>query len=288
MKKLAIAVTLTAGVLSLAACNSDDSEVVVESEAGNITKEEFYNELKDRTGEALLNEMVVKKVLEDNYEVTDEEVDERVQDVKDQQGGQFEMWLQQNGIPDEEAFRSQTYLNLLQEKAAFEGKEVTDEEIEEKFNTMKEENQIEIQASHILVEDEETANDIKQQLDEGADFAELAKEHSADGSAANGGDLGYFSTGKMVPEFEEVAFDLEVGEISDPVESEFGYHIITVTDIPTLEDKKDDIRQQLLYENLDQAEFQEKINGLIESANIDVKIEEFEDLFSLEDQNAQG
>jgi parvulin-like peptidyl-prolyl isomerase len=82
-------------------------------------------------------------------------------------------------------------------------------------------------ARHILVETEQEAKDIHERLQKGEDFAELAKELSKDtGSGANGGDLGWFGRGAMVPEFEKVAFALEVGEISEPVQSQFGYHLI--------------------------------------------------------------
>jgi parvulin-like peptidyl-prolyl isomerase len=89
----------------------------------------------------------------------------------------------------------------------------------------------EIRASHILVDNEEHAEQIKLDLDRtDKSFAELAKEKSEGPSGDNGGDLGFFSRGKMVPEFESVAFDLDVGEVSDPVETEFGWHIIKKTD----------------------------------------------------------
>ncbi|WP_010093728.1 peptidylprolyl isomerase [Ornithinibacillus scapharcae] len=277
MKKLTIA-AITTGFLLLSAC-SNDSEVVVETKVGDITKEDFYNEMKNYIGESALYNMVVIKVLEDKYDVTDEEVDKAVKEVKDEQGDMFSMWLMQQGYPDEDAFREQTYQRLLQEKLVFEDIKVSDEEVEKKFNEMKENNELEIRASHILVEDEATANEVKKKLDEGGDFAELAKEYSTDGSAEQGGDLGYFATGRMVKEFEDAAFSLKEGEISDPVKSEFGYHIITVTDIPTLEDEKETIRRQLATEQVDNAKVQEKMDKLIEDAKIDVKIEDYKDIF---------
>lgn len=205
------------------------------------------------------------------------------------------MWLTQQGYPDEEAFRDQTYQRLLQEKLMFEDIEFSDEELEDKFNEMKENREIEIRASHILIEknedrtEEETealVAEVQKKLDEGEDFAELAKEYSDDGSAANGGDLGYFTTGRMVKEFEDAAFSLEEGEISGPVESNFGTHFIQVTEVPTFEDKKEDIRRQLALEQIDYTDVQSKLDKLIEDAGVDVKIEEYKDLFTTPE--AQG
>src|SRR6201991_1625279 len=86
----------------------------------------------------------------------------------------------------------------------------------------------EVHARHILVETEDEAKAIKAELDKGADFAELAKKKSKDPGASDGGDLGFFTKEQMVPEFSAVAFALEPGKISDPVKSQFGWHIIKV------------------------------------------------------------
>src|SRR3954466_7360076 len=86
----------------------------------------------------------------------------------------------------------------------------------------------EVHARHILVETEDEAKAVKAELDKGADFAELAKKKSKDPGASDGGDLGFFTKDQMVPEFSAVAFVLEPGKISDPVKSQFGWHIIKV------------------------------------------------------------
>jgi peptidyl-prolyl cis-trans isomerase C len=86
----------------------------------------------------------------------------------------------------------------------------------------------EVHARHILVQTEDEAKAIKAELDKGGDFAKLAKEKSKDPGAADGGDLGFFTKEQMVPEFSKVAFSLEPGKISDPVKTQFGWHIIKV------------------------------------------------------------
>lgn len=84
-------------------------------------------------------------------------------------------------------------------------------------------------ARHILVSSEKKAIDLKDQITEGADFAELAKKHSTCPSGQKGGSLGQFKKGAMVPEFDEVIFsDLPIGEVSAPVKTDFGYHLIEV------------------------------------------------------------
>jgi len=88
-----------------------------------------------------------------------------------------------------------------------------------------------IKASHILVDSEEIANELLRELEKGADFADLAEEHSSCPSGRAGGDLGFFGKGVMVKPFEEAAFELKKGEISKPVKTDFGWHLIKVTDI---------------------------------------------------------
>lgn len=127
----------------------------------------------------------------------------------------------------------------------------------------------EFNAAHILVETEEEALAVISRIDAGEDFAELARELSTDfGSGANGGDLGWFGTGVMVPPFEEAVLSLEEGEISAPVETQFGWHVVTLNETrevtpPTL----DQVRAELEAE-LRQRAIQERLTSLLDSAEI--------------------
>src|SRR6201997_2909631 len=120
---------------------------------------------------------------------------------------------------------------LMDNLLAAEGKAATTQEAMKKVydEAAKQiEGEQEVHARHILVETEDEAKAIKAELTKGADFAELAKKKSKDPGASDGGDLGFFTKDQMVPEFSAVAFSLEPGKISDPVKSQFGWHIIKV------------------------------------------------------------
>lgn len=84
-------------------------------------------------------------------------------------------------------------------------------------------------ARHLLVDSEDKCNELKQQILEGKDFAEVAKENSSCPSSAQGGDLGTFGPGQMVPEFDKVVFSAPVNEVQGPVKTQFGYHLLEVT-----------------------------------------------------------
>lgn len=283
MKKSLLTLSLAASVLVLGACsdNGSEGEVVVSSKVGDITENELYNEMKTSVGDQAVQVLMIEKVLSDKYEVTDKEVDAEYKKSEEQLGESFEQFLQQNN-QTEDSYRKVIRLNLLQEKALTDGVDVTDEEIQAQYERQG----TELNARHILVADEETANKVKKELDEGGDFAKLAEEYSTDpGSAANGGSLDWFGTGAMVPEFEEAAYALEVEEISAPVQSQHGFHIIQVMekrqveDQPALEDQKDQIRKELAVGKADQEALIPKIAKMMEDADIDIKDEDLKGAF---------
>ncbi|MCR4267960.1 peptidylprolyl isomerase [Nitratireductor sp. ZSWI3] len=151
---------------------------------------------------------------------------------------------------------------------------VTDEEVRASYDKQVADAPAvnEIRARHILVKTKEEAEAIIKQLDEGGNFEEIAKEKSTDGAAANGGDLGYFTEGQMVPEFETAAFALNPGDYTkEPVETQFGFHVIKVEDKrakqpPAFEDVKDRVRSVLVRDK-----YIKEVGTLRDAAQIDVK-----------------
>lgn len=226
MKKWMLALALASGVLALSACSQGSSDKVVESKVGNVTKDELYNAMKDKAGQQALQQLVYEKVLSKKYPVTDKELNDKVAQLKKDLGSNFQAALAQYGYKDEADLKKTMKIGMMQEKAALKEVKATDKELKDYYDKY----QPDIKARHILVADEATANEVKQKLDAGEKFEDLAKKYSKDtGTAQNGGDLGWFGTGKMDPAFEKVAFALKMNEISTPVKSQYGYHIIQKT-----------------------------------------------------------
>ena len=140
----------------------------------------------------------------------------------------------------------ETFLNVLADKV------LTEEAVQQYYEetVVAQGGEVEIRARHILVDTEAEAADLVAQLEEGADFEQLARDNSTGPSAPAGGDLGYFDRSRMVPEFGDAAFALDVGEVSSPVQTQFGWHVIKVEDrresppLP-LEAVSEELRRQL-------------------------------------------
>lgn len=274
----------------LSACNNDtetDGEVIVETAFGEITKDEFYEELKARYGREVLDEMITRQVLESELDVDSdsvmEELDEELAEMEEQVGPQFLTLVQQQGFKTVEDYRRTLYLSKLEYDMATADITVTDEDIEEHYNRLQEE----IHARHILVDELETAEEVLEKYNNGEDFEGLAEQYGTDGTASSGGSLGYFSAGRMIKPFEDAAYALEVGEISEPVETEFGWHVIYLedrrpaeNDVGELDEVRDYLRDQLIANQIDHEKAQSDVQSMLDGADIDVKIEEFNDLYN--------
>ena len=288
MKRLLLIIALAGIALGTTACNNGDDQAVVETNAGDVTKEELYEELKAQYGDQVIQQLVQKKLLEKNYDVSDKEVEEEFEKSKEQFGSdeEFEMALQQSGFADADAYKEAIRYSLLMQKAATEGIEVTDE----KLKTFYEENKdlfVEVDASHILVDNEATAKEVKQKLGNGEKFEDLVQEYYTDtASVEKDGSVGKVTTqSQFVPEFIDATLQLEEGEISEPIQSSYGYHIIKANErtVKTLEDNREEIEEMYLQHNAKSTS--EVMNELFKNGDIKVNDDQFKDLFKVEETN---
>jgi foldase protein PrsA len=269
----------------LSACSAlssgEGSKVLFKTEYGNITKDDLYKEVvsSDR-GIELIQKLVYMQILKGKYEVSDKEVNQRLDLIKEQAGDKdgFKMFLQKQGFKNENELKDYIIQSIYFFKATTDGVKVSDKEIKDYYEQNKDQ-YIEVKTSHILVDKEETAKEIEKELKNGADFAEMAKKQSTDKvSGAEGGDLGYISgSDEMDSTFLAAALKLEKDEVSEPIKTKFGYHIIKVTDRKEtpLSKVKNQIKETLLGK--DAKPLQEILNKI--NKEIEVKGDAFKDAF---------
>ncbi|MDM5192530.1 peptidylprolyl isomerase PrsA [Bacillus hominis] len=270
-------ITALISILMLSACGQkNDSATIATTTNSTITKSDFEKQLKDRYGKDTLYEMIAQDVITKKYKVSDDAVDKEVEKAKAQYGEQFKAALENNRLKDEEDFKNQIRFKLALNEAIKQS--VTEKDVKDHYKP-------EIKASHILVSNENEAKEIKKKLDTGTSFEELAKQESQDlASKDNGGDLGYFGAGKMTPEFEKAAYKLKPGQISNPVKSPNGYHIIKLTDKKDLkpyDEAKDSIRKDLEEERIADPSFGQKLlQDELKKADIKINDSDLKDTFS--------
>lgn len=236
-----------------------DSDVVATVNGDQITRMEVHEKLMEYYGTVTVDDMILTRLVEQEaakagVTVTDAELESEVEAFKAASGGDllFSLTLQQYGMTEAQ-FRDFLRRNMNATRVLRQELEPDDATLREYFDAMQGSDETRrIKARHILVDTGEKANDIRAQLDAGADFAQLAQAESADTvSGARGGDLGLIARGDTVPEFEAAAFALGDGEISEPVQSQFGWHIIQVNALD-FEQEKETIREQYLSEKVNE------------------------------------
>ncbi|WP_088838769.1 peptidylprolyl isomerase [Listeria sp. ILCC792] len=263
--------------LVLGGCSSS---AVVKTDAGNVTESELYEALKTSYGSDAVQQLTFEKILEKKYSVSDKEVSAEYKKYAEQYGDSFESTLASNNLT-EESFKDNIKYNLLVQKATEANIKVTDKKLKEYYKTWEPD----ITVSHILVDDEATAKEVKEKLDNGEKFADLAKEYSTDTSTAeNGGLLDPFGPGEMDEAFEKAAYALEnKGDVSEPVKSSYGYHIIQLEEKTEKKSFKEDkskvkaayIESQMTSENMTKA-----LKKEYKAANIKIKDSDLKDAFS--------
>jgi len=248
-----------------------------------ITKGELYVAMYTRVGEEALDNLITRLLIVQEgrklgLSVAEAEIDDEIQQIIQESFAgmedQFQQALDQYGV-SMETVRSDIRANLTARKIAEQQINISDQQLEEYFNANQSEFNIsdEAEARHILVDSLEEANEIIGLLDLGSDFAELAKERSKDpGSKDQGGNLGFFKPGAMVPEFDEAVFSMEIGQISEPVETMHGFHIIELLDkksgrVVTFAEVKETVRETMTEQQV-QGLTQELFTRLREEAEI--------------------
>ncbi|TLS50184.1 foldase [Paenibacillus antri] len=256
-------------------------EAVATVDEEKITANELYQTMLKQVGPQAVDQLILERLInreaaKQKIEVSDADINAELDKIKANfpDEATFNQQLESAGFTLDtlkEQIRPQVQLTKLVEPQI----EVTDEELQTYYdeNKAQYETPEQVRASHILVETKEEAEALLEQIKGGADFAELAKEHSKDGSAAQGGDLDFFGKGQMVAPFEEAAFALEIGEVSGVVESQFGFHIIKVTDkkaaaTATFDEKKEEIRETVFQQKLN-----ERTSAYVEELRSAAKIE---------------
>ena len=256
------------------------------------------DEEKDKLKKDILNELISAELLYQTSQKAglgdlSKEVDSQLENIKKGFGSdeEFQKVLKERGIETKdlkEDIKKGVYINAYLEKDVFSKlSPMTEDEKKQEYEANKDKLNVpdEVKASHVLIKVGEKATPeekqkAKEKIDalraramSGEDFAKLAKENSEDGSASNGGDLGYFKQGDMVKPFEDAAFGLEKDQISPVVETQFGYHVIKVADKKaahalTYEEVSKDIEKFLMNKHKRDA-----VNKNTESLRKNAKIE---------------
>ncbi|RAK06918.1 peptidyl-prolyl cis-trans isomerase C/foldase protein PrsA [Halanaerobium saccharolyticum] len=272
--------------------NQEFGSVLLQTEAGQNVVEEF-RQLK--LEQLITNELLVQEARDRGLEVSNEEMnnifDQQVNALKQQNNlndEQLEQAIQQQGFESMQQYKDMFFennmngflVNKLREEVVNEVS-VSDEEAREYYdnNQQQFETSEQKKVSHILFDDQAKAEEVLAEINNGADFAEMAREHSTGPTAENGGDLGFITANEQGLDrtFRDAAMELEVGEVtSEPVETQFGFHLIKVTDsreagMREFEEVKSQIKSQLRSQKQNQA-FQEFVEGLREEAEIDIRL----------------
>lgn len=216
-----------------------NKDVVASVNGEKISKEELYQVLVNQSGKEALDALISQKIIvqeakKQKVQVSEADIQLEIEKYYEGYGGQegFEQAITASGYKLTDVKKDVT-TTLQLKKLLATRISINDDETKNYFTKNKDSFAVakQVKASHILVASEEIAKEVKGKLANGADFAQLAQEYSTDtGTKDKGGDLGFFGSGAMVKEFEDVAFALAPGEISEPVKTEYGYHIIKVVE----------------------------------------------------------
>ena len=292
MNKKILAIALSAGLLFTGCANQSQStnnnEVVATIDDKGISKKDYLETMKTfsmfasaRQGMKtpvvdmmVENEIILKDLKDNEIEITDEDVQKNIDTYIATSGGKenFDKMLNDYDLNLEDLKKYVKYETVAQKHMDWYNKEhqPSDDEINKYFEENKD-YLVQVKAQHILVDSEEKANEAKARIDKGEKFEDVAKDMSIDEFTKDeGGDLGFIYKNQMDKDFEKVAFELKDGQVSGPVKTSFGYHIIKVT-----ESKKEvkDVKD-VIVETLNRDAYRDYLEQLKAKAKVEVKDKE--------------
>ncbi|MGM0499329.1 MAG: peptidyl-prolyl cis-trans isomerase [Bacillota bacterium] len=279
-------------LMQLLQSNQEFASVILQTESGQNVVEEFR---KLKLEQLVTNELLVQEAKDRGIEVSNDEMnnifDQQVNALREQNNlneEQLEKAIQQQGFESMQQYKDMFFennmngflVNKLREEVINEV-EVSDEEAKEFYDNNKQQFETAEQkrVSHILFDEKTKAEEVLAEIESGADFAEMAREHSTGPTSEKGGDLGFITAGErgLDETFRDAAMALNVGEVSsEPVETQFGFHLIKVTDfreagVRDFEEVKSQIKNQLRSQKQSQT-FQEFVESLREAAEIEINL----------------
>lgn len=289
MKKKILGTIGLSSALLLTACADlgiQGSDTVMEFGDTKLTVQEYYESMRDMPfadnltyGEVILEEKIINEIFVKEYgdKISDEDVEKELADAKKDIGTEkeFEEFLELQDITEEE-YKEHLYTRLLVLEAYKEHIEFSDDEIKEHYDDSIPTGR---KVRHILTREKDEIEEVIAKLADGAIFVDLVKEYSVDdGSVNNGGEYELIK-GEFIPEFEEAAMELEKDEISDIVESDYGYHIIELVEegeVKEFEDAKEDILNELYVEAIETRPgiYEEILHELLNKYEKDIDIHE--------------
>lgn len=274
MKKVLLGFASIAMAFTLAACGS---KTVATTSGGKITQDEYYSSLKDTSnGKQVLQEMIVNKVLEKQYgdKVTKKAVDKQFNTYKDQYGSSFKDVLASNGMT-EASLRKQIRSNLLLKEAVKDNDKISSSDLKKEWKSY----QPKVTVAQILVSKKSTAEDVIKQLNDGKDFAKLAKKYSTDSSSKNkGGKIAPFddTNTTLDSDFKNAAFKLDEGKYTTkPAKTQYGYQVIKMIDKPAkgkMSDHTKELKERIWNEDMsDSATLRKVITKVLKKGNVTIK-----------------
>lgn len=279
MKKIIkLSVALVGGLILLGACQNKQDVLTIGEDS--ITKEALYEEMKQENGEMILKRMAYEKILEKKYPVSDKEVEQKTKEYKNQGVEKYQKNSKNMKAPTDSLKKNIRY-QLLVEKAVAANYKVDDQDLK----TFYENWQQGIQVRHILFSNEASAIEGQEKLKNGESFEKLVEEYSLDlTSKSTGGLIENLTSGSVDPTFEETAFGLEkVGQVSEIIQSSFGFHLIELvkpSSKTTFEKDKSQVKSDYIKAVANEKDKIDILKNEANEANLKVKDSFFKSSFS--------